>query len=178
MEPGEDRWSRGIIFFLILTMAREGPVYGNQVANLISEKTEGAWKPSAGSIYPALERLKHRGFIERYEEGGKVMYRITEKGTTFITKIRKRHFENSPIGKFMGRLWMDTLSPEERTRFILNSAQKTTESLEENLKSIRVGLNSPREYEVFLMTYELELEKALKILKDARKEMIESQEVK
>ncbi len=178
MEPGEGRWNRGIIFFIILSMAKDGPIYGNQVANLISEKTEGAWKPSPGSIYPALERLKHRGFIERYEEEGKVMYRITEKGSTFIAKIKTRHLERSPMAKFMGKLWMDAQNPEERMRFILTSAQNTTESLEENLRTIRGGLENPKQYEVFLMTYELELEKALKILKDARRELAENQEVK
>ncbi|MCL6003553.1 MAG: helix-turn-helix transcriptional regulator [Thermoplasmatales archaeon] len=177
MEPAEDRWNRGIIFFIILTMAKDGPIYGNQVSNLISERTEGAWKPSAGSIYPALERLKHRGLIERYEEGGKVMYRITEKGSAFVSKIRERHFERSPISKFMGKLWMDVMSPEERTRFILSSAQHTADSLEENLKNIRTGLENSRQYEVFLMTYELELEKTLKILRDARKELKGNQEV-
>ncbi len=177
MEPAEDRWNRGIIFFIILTMAKDGPIYGNQVSNLISERTEGAWKPSAGSIYPALERLKHRGLIERYEEGGKVMYRITEKGSAFVSKIRERHFERSPISKFMGKLWMDVMSPEERTRFILSSAQHTADSLEENLKNIRTGLENSRQYEVFLMTYELELEKTLKILRDARKELKGDQEV-
>jgi DNA-binding PadR family transcriptional regulator len=178
MEPGEGRWNRGIIFFIILTMAKDGPIYGNQVSNLISERTEGAWKPSAGSIYPALERLKRRGLIESYKEDGKVMYRITDKGSAFVSKIRERHFERSPISKFMGKLWMDVMGPEERTRFILNSAQHTADSLKENLENIRNGLGNPRQFEVFLMTYELELEKTLKILRDARKELTEIKEVR
>ncbi|MEM3534615.1 MAG: PadR family transcriptional regulator, partial [Thermoplasmatales archaeon] len=76
---------------------------------MISEKTGGAWKPGAGSIYPALDRLRKRGFVERYEEGGKVMYKITEKGQALISKIKERHFEQSPISKYMGRLWMETM---------------------------------------------------------------------
>lgn len=157
-------------------MAKEGPIYGNQVSNLISERTDGAWKPSAGSIYPALERLKRRGLIESYKEDGKVMYRITERGSSFVAKIREKHFERSPISKFMGKLWMDTMGAEERTRFILNSAKHTADSLEENLEGIRKGLGDPRQYELFLMTYELELEKTLDILRDARKKLIKSKE--
>ena len=98
MEPGEGRWNRGIIFFIILSMVKDGPIYGNQVANWISERTDGAWKPSAGSIYPALERLKHRGLIERYEDNGKVMYRITEKDYSSIPstlfRFHNRKFNN------------------------------------------------------------------------------------
>ncbi len=178
MESGEGLRSRGIFFFIILTMAKDGPIYGNQVANLISDRTDGAWKPSAGSIYPALKRLTHRGFVEKYEEDGKVMYKITDKGASFIKKIREGHFERSPIAKYMGRFWLDTLSPEEKMRFILYMAQHTSESLEQNLEGIKKGLANQKEYEVFLMNYELELEKVLKIIKEEKKAQMESQEVK
>lgn len=178
VEPGEGRWNRGIISFIIMTMAKRGPIYGNQVANLIAERTEGSWKPSAGSIYPALERLSRWKLIERYEEGGKVMYRITEKGSAMLSKYEKRHFQNSPMAKFMGNLWMGGLNPEERTRFIISSARHTADSLEENLRSIREDFGTLKEYEVFLMTYELELERTLKIIKDAMKELTENKEVK
>ncbi|MGC8645795.1 MAG: PadR family transcriptional regulator [Thermoplasmata archaeon] len=173
MEFDESGWNRGIIFFIILTMAKDGPIYGNQVSNFISEKTKGAWRPGAGSVYPALDRLTRRGLLERYEQDGRVMYRITEKGQSLIAKIRERHFERSPISKYMGRIWMDTMGPEERMRFILNSAQHMNESLAEILKGIGEGIANKKEFEAFLINYELELEKALKILGDARKKFSE-----
>ncbi|MEM0155334.1 MAG: PadR family transcriptional regulator [Thermoplasmataceae archaeon] len=178
MERGESRWNRGTIFFIILTMARDGPVYGNQIANLISERTDGTWKPSPGSIYPALKRLEHRGFIEKQEENGRVMYSITEKGISLISKIKDRHFERSPMAKLMGKLWIDMLNPEEMTRFIISSAKHMNAYLDTNLKNISENIGNLKEYEVFLMSYELELERALKILKDARKELTENQEAK
>ncbi len=178
MEPGEGRWNRGIIYFIILTMAKDGPIYGNQISNLIWERTEGAWRPGAGSIYPALERLKRRGLIERYEEGGKAMYRLTEKGSALVAKIREKHFERSPVYKFMGKLWMDTMGAEGRMRFILTNAQHTSDSIEENLRSIKAGLENQREYEAFLINYELELEKTLMAVREAKKELSRNQEVK
>lgn len=177
MESEEGRWSRGIVFFIILTMARDGPIYGNQVANLIYERTNGAWKPSAGSIYPALDRLARRGLIERYEEGGKVMYKLTDKGLSLIKKIGEGHLDNSPMMKFMGKLWMDVMNPEAKARFLLNSIQNVGSSLETNLKNIHSGFRNEKEYEVFLMTFELELERLTKILLDARKELLQSKEV-
>lgn len=176
MERGESRWSRGTIFFIILTMARDGPVYGNQIANLISERTEGTWKPSPGSIYPALKRLEHRGFIEKHEEGGRVMYSITEKGTSLISKIKDRHFEHSPMAKLMGRLWIDMLNPEEMTRFMLSSAKHMNAYLETNLNNVKKSIGNQKEFEVFLLSYEVELEKALKVLKDARNDLVKKQE--
>lgn len=178
MDREEGRWSRGIIFFIIITMARDGPIYGNQVANLIYERTNGAWKPSAGSIYPALDRLARRGLIQRYDENGKVMYKLTEKGSSLLKRIGERHSENSPMAKFMGKMWMDVLGPEEKARFLTNSVQNMVSSLNADLKNIRSGLENEKQYEIFLMTFELELEKALKLISDARSELVENQEVK
>ena len=178
MEAGEDRWSRGIIFFIIITMARDGPIYGNQVANLINEKTNGAWKPSAGSIYPALNRLTRRGLIERYDEKGKAMYKLTEKGSSLVKKIGERHLDSSPMAKFMGKMWMDAMNPENKARFMLSSMQNLGSSLEDNLKSIRTVFKNEKEYEVFLMNLELEIEKAHKILLDAKKELLETRGMK
>ncbi|MEL9914580.1 MAG: PadR family transcriptional regulator [Thermoplasmatales archaeon] len=174
MDPENNRWNRGIIFFIILTMVKDGPIYGNQVANMISEKTGGAWKPGAGSIYPALDRLRKRGFVERYEEGGKVMYKITEKGQALISKIKERHFEQSPISKYMGRLWMETMGPEEKLRFLISSAQHINEFLSENLEGIMKNVENPKQYEAFLISLEVEAEKTIKIVNETRKKFLEN----
>ncbi|MGC8562316.1 MAG: PadR family transcriptional regulator [Thermoplasmata archaeon] len=178
MAPEEGKWNRGILFFIVLSMANEGPIYGNQVSNIINEKTEGAWKPSAGSIYPILHGMSRKGLIRKHEKDGKVMYEITDEGRNFVLKIRERHFERSPISRFMGKLWMDSMSPEERTRFILISAQHAADSLVENLKSIKQGIQNQKQYEAFLLSYELELERTLKILRDEREKLVQVQEVK
>ncbi len=178
MAPEESRWNRGIIFFIVLSMVNEAPIYGNQVANKIYERTEGAWKPSAGSIYPILHGMRRKGLITRHEKDGKVMYEITDKGRNFVSKIRERHFERSPISRFMGKLWMESMSPEERSRFILASAQHTADSLVENLKSIKEGTESRKKYEAFLLNYELELEKTINILREERVKLAQAQEVK
>ncbi|MEM0130048.1 MAG: PadR family transcriptional regulator [Thermoplasmatales archaeon] len=174
MDFENNRWNRGIIFFIILTMVKDGPIYGNQVANMISERTGGAWKPGAGSIYPALDRLRRKGIVERYEEGGKVMYRITEKGMALISKIKERHFEQSPISKYMGRLWMETMGSEEKLRFLISSAQHMNEFLSENLEGIMKSVENPKRYEAFMMSLEVEAEKTIKILDETRRKFLEN----
>jgi len=178
VETGENRWSKGIIFFIIMTMAREGPIYGNKIVNLIYERTNGAWKPSVGSVYPALDLLTKKGFITRYKEDGKVMYKITGKGSGFVKRIGKKHINNSPMLKFMGKIWMDALSPEDKASFLLNSFKNIVASLEGELKYIQSGLENKKQFEVFLMSCEIELERGLKVLAEARKELIENEEVK
>ena len=106
-------------------MARDGPIYGNQVANLINEKTNGAWKPSAGSIYPALNRLTRRGLIERYDESGKAMYKLTEKGSSLVKKIGERHLDSSPMAKLVFSLirfatWFPYIGPSQCSCLVQN----------------------------------------------------------
>lgn len=178
MERGEGRWSKGVIFFIIMTLAQEAPIYGNQVANIIYERTNGAWKPSPGSVYPALERLTRRELIERYNENGKVMYKITGKGLEFVKKIGERHMNSSPMLKFMGKMWMDALGPEDKAKFILNSVQNMVTSLEVNLENIHNGFGNEKQFRLFLMSFEVELEKALRIISDAKEKSTEKEEVK
>ncbi|OWP56468.1 MAG: hypothetical protein B2I17_05195 [Thermoplasmatales archaeon B_DKE] len=173
MEPGERKLNRGIIFFIILIMAKDGPIYGSQVANKIYEKTDGTWKPSPGSIYPALKHLEHRGFIQKYDEDGKVMYSLTKKGSVFTSKITERHSERMHMFRMMGRLWTEMMSPDEMTKFIISSTKNVTSYLNENLEKIKASMETPKEYEVFLMSCEIELEKALKLVRNERKELVE-----
>ncbi len=177
-EERENRWTGGVLSFIIMSMAKRGPIYGNQVANRISETTGGAWKPSAGSIYPSLEHLKRAKFLERYEENGKAMYRITPKGASRLETFTGKRLSRTPLTKFVGSLWMDGLNVNERTRFIINSAQRMADSLAENLQNIREESENMREYEVFLMSYEIEIEKMLNIIRNAREDLKNEKEVK
>ncbi len=62
---------------------------GYQIMTAIDERTNGAWKPSPGAIYPALQRLTHRNLIEPLEEAGddKQRYQLTEEGRRRVTEM-------------------------------------------------------------------------------------------
>jgi DNA-binding PadR family transcriptional regulator len=46
----------------------------------IGELTEGAWRPSPGSVYPTLQLLEEEGLITSQEEGGKRLFSLTDSG--------------------------------------------------------------------------------------------------
>ena len=48
---------KGLLKILILDIASKSPSSGVEIAQGISERTGGIWKPSPGSIYYILERL-------------------------------------------------------------------------------------------------------------------------
>src|SRR5690606_31356263 len=46
----------------------------------IAERSGGAWKPSAGSVYPTLQLLADEGLIAAEEQNGRQTYSLTGTG--------------------------------------------------------------------------------------------------
>jgi DNA-binding PadR family transcriptional regulator len=55
-------------------------MHGYEMIKEIEERTEGAWTPSAGSIYPTLQLLEDEGLISGQEIEGKRRFTLTEAG--------------------------------------------------------------------------------------------------
>jgi DNA-binding PadR family transcriptional regulator len=56
-------------------------MHGYEMIKEVEERTEGAWTPSAGSIYPTLQMLEDEGLIRGEESDGKRRFALTETGT-------------------------------------------------------------------------------------------------
>jgi DNA-binding PadR family transcriptional regulator len=63
---------------LILKHLAEQPRSGYSLIKEIEKHT--SWKPSYGSMYPALEHLKDEGLVTFKEVGRKKIYTLTKKG--------------------------------------------------------------------------------------------------
>jgi DNA-binding PadR family transcriptional regulator len=85
--PGRGpRVRRGDVRAAILDLLAEGqPWNGYQIIQEISARTQGVWRPSAGSVYPALQQLEDEGLI-RAEAGEdrRRMFTLTEEGRTYV----------------------------------------------------------------------------------------------
>jgi DNA-binding PadR family transcriptional regulator len=55
-------------------------MHGYEMIREIEERTEGAWTPSAGSIYPTLQMLEDEGLISGQEIEGKRRFTLTDSG--------------------------------------------------------------------------------------------------
>lgn len=81
---GPGRGRKGDVRNAILALLKDQELNGYGMISAISEKTDGLWSPSAGSIYPALGLLEDEGLIEPAEASGKKVYRLTEAGRTHV----------------------------------------------------------------------------------------------
>jgi DNA-binding PadR family transcriptional regulator len=71
---------RGDIRTAVLAILAEEPGHGYDVIQRLEEKTEGAWRPSPGSVYPTLQLLDDEGLVQSVERDGKRVFEITEPG--------------------------------------------------------------------------------------------------
>ncbi|WP_309064892.1 PadR family transcriptional regulator [Microbacterium sp.] len=77
---GGSRMARGDVRAAVITLLAEQPMHGYQIIHEIEERSGGAWKPSAGSVYPTLQLLADEGLITAEEEGGRKTYSLTGTG--------------------------------------------------------------------------------------------------
>jgi DNA-binding PadR family transcriptional regulator len=78
---GWGRARRGDIRLAILALLNEKPMHGYEIITELSERTEGVWNPSPGSIYPTLQLLEDEGLITgETDAGGKRRFSLTEDG--------------------------------------------------------------------------------------------------
>jgi DNA-binding PadR family transcriptional regulator len=82
---------RGNLKYDVLAILAEGPQHGYEIMLAIEERR--GFRPSPGSIYPALQMLDDGDFVSGREAEGKRIYAITEKGESLL-----RTHRDSPEG--------------------------------------------------------------------------------
>ncbi len=55
---------KGSVSTLVLTVLRDGPLHGYQIAREIDRRSAGYFDCKEGTLYPALHRLEREGLLE------------------------------------------------------------------------------------------------------------------
>jgi DNA-binding PadR family transcriptional regulator len=84
---GVGRMRRGDVRTAVLRLLAEQPMHGYQIIQELSERSDGALSPSAGSIYPTLQLWADEGLIESEETGGKKVYSLTDAGAAAVADM-------------------------------------------------------------------------------------------
>ena len=80
---------RGEVRTAILALLAEQPMHGYQVITELTERSDGAWRPSAGSVYPTLQQLADEGLVRDTEVEGRKVYELTDAGREAVEHARK-----------------------------------------------------------------------------------------
>jgi DNA-binding PadR family transcriptional regulator len=78
------RGRRGDVRSAILLLLAEEPMHGYELIQQIVDRSGGVWKPSPGSIYPALSQLEDEGLVLIEKVAGRKTARLTEEGKAFV----------------------------------------------------------------------------------------------
>jgi DNA-binding PadR family transcriptional regulator len=93
---------RGNVRFAILAVLRDRPMHGYQVIQELEGRTQGRWRPSAGSVYPTLQLLEDQGLLSSTEVEGRRTYALTEAG--------RQAADESPLGS---EGWLESDGPDD-----------------------------------------------------------------
>ena len=91
---------RGTLDILILRMLQAGPAHGYAIGRSIRGDSDGVLSVEEGALYPALHRLRKRGYLVdtwgRTDTGRRAkFYDLTEEGRDFLVSETRRWKEFS-----------------------------------------------------------------------------------
>ena len=83
----------GLLSLYVLHLLAEQPRYGNDIMREIEERTQGAWGPNPGAVYPLLNSLEERELIEgKWEDPEKRtrrIYRLLPDGENELERLKE-----------------------------------------------------------------------------------------
>lgn len=83
---GGGRVRKGNVRSAILSLLSQHSYNGYGMIGAIAAHTDGAWRPSPGSIYPALAALQSEGLIESTGDGKRTEFVLTEAGKSYVAE--------------------------------------------------------------------------------------------
>jgi len=84
------RARRGDVRAAALLLLAEEPRNGYQLMQEIEQRSDGLWRPSPGSVYPALQQLEDEGLIRGTGRDGKRTFELTDEGRAHVEEHRER----------------------------------------------------------------------------------------
>lgn len=155
---------KGLLRHYILHKISQKPIHGYEVIQDIDSKTEGAWKPGAGSLYPILKKLVSEGLIKSYtaqsEEPTRRIYQITPKGFEELKKSKEIFASFQHRWGFLRKLFIELTDPEHLATFFVEGSNRQFQFAQDMLEA-KAGKIPETEIEYVLKEYALNLERQL-----------------
>ena len=86
--PQGRRVPKGSVKTLILDALQDQPRHGYEIIQAIEESSNGAYRPSPGTVYPTLQMLEEMDLVEVKSANGKKVYALTDAGRTELAELQ------------------------------------------------------------------------------------------
>src|SRR2546425_4962260 len=155
---------KGLLRYYILHKIAQKPIHGYEIIQDIDSKTDGAWRPGAGSIYPILKKLVSEGLIkadpEPSDEATRRVYHITPKGVESLAHAKEMFTNFQQRFGSLRRLFIELIDPENLATFFVDGSNRQFQMAQEMLES-KSDRISPADLEYILKEYTLNLERQM-----------------
>ncbi len=141
--------------YALSLMEKEGHVHGYRVTERIAERTEGAWRPGAGAVYPALRRLVERGLARPSSRSSarRRDFEITPQGRALLHRLRSHGpWMQGRSGLDLTPLWAEVTGVEATGDFLLLRLRRALDSLDLYLARPSLPSDSANELRTSLET--------------------------
>jgi len=166
-EEGSPRYHvapRGLLFFYALLSIGRKPMSGYDLIREIEDKTEGAWRPGPGTVYPTLQKMAKQGLVKARKKTGdgpaQISYEITPAGLRNIANAKKAMESSGERMRMMSSLFIDLMEPDDLAKFALRSFELQGGLVRTILESEKSGLSDEDKLFV-LRRYNLHLDREL-----------------
>lgn len=95
---GPRMFGRGDLKYALLGLLAEHPKHGYEMIKDLENRSGGFYSPSAGAIYPTLQLLEDRGWVQVEVVEGKKVYTITDDGRRALADYNERAAGPGPSG--------------------------------------------------------------------------------
>jgi len=155
---------KGLLRYYILHKIAQKPIHGYEIIQDIDSKTEGAWRPGAGSLYPILKKLVSEGLIkaepEPSAEATRRVYQITPKGVESLAHAKEMFANFQQRFGSLRRLFIDLIDPENLATFFVDGSNRQFQMAQEMLESKQNKIPAA-DLEYILKEYKLNLERQM-----------------
>ncbi len=155
---------KGLLRYYILHKIAQKPIHGYEIIQDIDSKTEGAWRPGAGSLYPILKKLVSEGLIkadpEPSNEATRRVYQITPKGVESLAHAKEMFANFQQRFGSLRRLFIELIDPENLATFFVDGSNRQFQMAQEMLESKQNKI-SPADLDYILKEYTLNLERQM-----------------
>jgi DNA-binding PadR family transcriptional regulator len=156
---------KGLLRYYILHKIAQKPIHGYEIIQDIDSKTEGGWRPGAGSLYPILKKLVSEGLIiaeaEPSGEATRRVYRITPKGVESLAHAKEMFVNFQQRFGSLRRLFIELIDPENLATFFVEGSDRSFQMAQEMLEAKQSKISSA-DLEYILNAYKLNLERQMK----------------
>jgi DNA-binding PadR family transcriptional regulator len=130
---------RGFLRLYILTLLSRGDETGYSIIQKIDDRTEGAWRPGAGAMYPLLKGLLKEGLVRVANprgRGGSKIYSLSTLGRQELERIRQQLASAGRREPVMVRLFSDLMPGSVYVPMVVRRYRDGAEVLKQKIREV------------------------------------------